>query len=73
MVSPPKNNNTDNNQIKCGVIPAGTRIKLYEAPLTLQHDVKVDASQEFINKVLKDQEDFYNGINCCSQQPKDAS
>lgn len=49
----------DTNNQENGVIPAGTQIRLYEAPFILQQDVKVDASQEFINKVLKDQQDWF--------------
>lgn len=54
-----------------GVIPAGTRIKLYEGWVTLLEDVKVDTDQEWIDKAIKDQEDYFNGINCCS--PKQQS
>lgn len=48
------------------MIPAGTRIKLYEGRVTLLEDVKVDTDQEWIDKTIKDQEDYFNGINCCS-------
>lgn len=46
-----------------GVIPAGTRVKLYEGHVTLLEDVIVDVEQEWIDKAIKDQDDFYRGIN----------
>lgn len=49
-------------KIESGVIPAGTRIKLYEGRVTLLEDVVVDADQEWIDKAIKDQENFNNGI-----------
>ena len=55
-----------------GIIPAGTRVKLYEGRVTLLEDVVVDADQEWIDKAIKDQEDYFNGISCC-EQPKDFS
>lgn len=54
------------NKQERGVIPAGTRIKIYEVRVTLQEDVVVDADQEWIDKAIKDQEDYFNGIGCCS-------
>ena len=53
-----------------GVIPAGTRIKLYEGRVTLLEDVVVDADQGWIDKAIKDQEDYFNGINRCNQPSK---
>lgn len=46
-----------------GIIPAGTRVKLFEGRVTLLEDVAVDADQEWIDKAIKDQEDYFNGIN----------
>lgn len=57
-------------KLERGVIPAGTRVKLYEGRVTLLEDVVVDTNQEWIDKAIKDQEDYLNGINCCSQPPK---
>lgn len=50
------------NKQERGVIPAGTRVKLYEGRVTLLQDVVVDADQEWINKAIEDQEDFYRDI-----------
>lgn len=47
-----------------GVIPAGTRVKLYEGRVTLLEDVVVDANQEWIDKAIKDQDDYFNGVSC---------
>lgn len=61
----------DTKKLKYGVIPAGTRIKLYEAPLILQQNTEVNASQAFIDKALKDEQDFYNGIGVVGEHPVD--
>ena len=50
-----------------GVIPAGTRIKLYEGRVTLLEDVVVDADQKWIDKAIKDQEDYLNGVGVVSE------
>ena len=50
-----------NQKVDRGIIPAGTRIKLYEGSITLLEDTPVGANQEWINKAIKDQADFYNG------------
>jgi len=55
-----------------GVIPAGTRIKLYEGRVTLLEDVVVDANQEWINKAIKDQEDYFNGIGRVGNLPTES-
>ena len=55
------------NKQERGVIPAGTRIKLYEGRVTLLEDVVVDADQEWIDKAIKDQEDYFNGIEVVSE------
>lgn len=55
------------NKQERGVIPAGTRIKLYEGRVTLLEDVVVDADQEWIDKAIKDQEDYFNGIGVVSE------
>lgn len=54
------------NKQEHGVIPAGTRIKLYEGRVTLLEDVVVDADQKWIDKAIKDQEDYFNGVECCN-------
>ena len=51
-----------NQGLERGIIPAGTRIKLYEGRVTLLEDVVVDANQEWINKAIQDEKDFYNGV-----------
>jgi hypothetical protein len=54
----------NNKQVlEFGVIPAGTRIKLHEGSITLLNDTAVDANQEWIDKSIQDQKDFYNAIN----------
>ena len=50
-----------------GVIPAGTSIKLYEGRVTLLEDVVVDADQKWIDKAIKDQEDYLNGVGVVSE------
>lgn len=57
---------SDNQESERGIIPAGTRIKLYEGRVTLLEDAVVDADQEWIDKAIKDQEDYFNGVGCCS-------
>ncbi len=56
-----------NQELERGIIPAGTRIKLYEGRVTLLEDVAVDANQEWIDKAIQDQKDFYNGIGTTSE------
>jgi len=51
-----------NQELERGIIPAGTRIKLYEGSITLLQDTVVNADQEWIDKAIQDQKDFYNGI-----------
>lgn len=51
-----------NEELERGIIPAGTRIKLYEGRVTLLEDVVVDANQGWIDKAIQDQEDYFNGI-----------
>ncbi|ENV48076.1 hypothetical protein P255_01450 [Acinetobacter brisouii CIP 110357] len=50
-----------------GIIPAGTRVKLFEGRVTLLEDVVVDADQEWIDKAIKDQEDYFNGVGVTSE------
>ncbi len=56
-----------NQELERGIIPAGTRIKLYEGSITLLEDTVVDANQEWIDKAIKDQEDYDNGIGTTSE------
>lgn len=58
-----------NQELERGIIPAGTRIKLYEVRVTLLEDVIVDASQEWVNKAIQDQEDYLNSIGCLGNNP----
>ena len=51
-----------NQELERGIIPAGTRIKLYEGRVTLLEEVVVDANQGWIDKAIQDQEDYFNGI-----------
>lgn len=50
-----------NQELERGIIPAGTRIKLYEGSITLMEDTVVDANQEWINKAIQDQRDYNDG------------
>ena len=50
--------NTEN--LESGIIPAGTRIKLYEGSIIILEDTVVDANQDWIDKAIKDQNEFYN-------------
>lgn len=55
-------------KIEPGIIPAGTRIKIFEGRVALLEDVTVDAAQEWIDKAIKDQEDYFNGVGVTSEQ-----
>lgn len=50
-----------------GVIPAGTCIQLFEGSVTLLENVAVDADQEWIDKAIQDQEDYFNGVGVASE------
>lgn len=59
-----------NQKLERGIIPAGTRIKLYEGSITLLDDVAVNANQAWIDKAIQDQEDYLNGIGTeCESDP----
>lgn len=58
-----------NQELERGIIPAGTRIKLYEGSITLIEDTVVDANQEWIDKAIQDQEDYLNSIGCLGNNP----
>ena len=60
---------SDNQKLERGIIPAGTRIKLYEGSITLLEDTVVDANQEWVDQAIKDQEDYHNGssVRCGSK------
>ncbi|ENU16994.1 hypothetical protein QUG64_03845 [Acinetobacter lwoffii] len=51
-----------NQELERGIIPAGTRIKLYEGSITLLENVAVNANQEWIDRAIKDQDDYYLGL-----------
>lgn len=61
-----------------GIIPAGTRVKLYEGRGTLLQDVIVDVDQYRIDKAIQDQNAYLNAAKCsnnnkgvvCSPKPK---
>lgn len=55
---------SNEKQLESGIIPAGTRINLFEGRVTILEDVLVDASQEWIYKAIKDQENYLNDIGC---------
>lgn len=40
------------------VIPKGTKVQIMGCTYTLLEDVKVDGTQEYTNKILKQQVDF---------------
>lgn len=61
----------EDTELELGVIPAGTRVRLFEGRVTLLEDVEVDVSQKWIDKAIRDQDEYYKGVNCCSQLPKD--
>lgn len=52
-----------NQELERGIIPAGTRIKLYEGSITLLEDTAVNANQEWIDKAIQDEKNFHNGID----------
>lgn len=58
-----------NQELERGIIPAGTRIRLYESSITLLEDAVVDANQEWVDKAIKNEKDFYNGIGCVGSNP----
>lgn len=48
------------------VLKKGTTIKIFSRPFTVLEDVKLDATQEYLDKILHDQKSFdckINGIN----------
>ena len=59
-----------NEQLERGGIPKGTRIKLYEGRVTLLEDVVVDANQEWIDKAIKDQDNYFKGVSRVGGMPK---
>lgn len=61
-----------NQELERGIIPAGTRIKLYEGRVTLLEDVTVDANQEWIDKAIQDQDNYFKGISRSGDTPKDS-
>ena len=58
-----------NQELERGIIPAGTRIKLYEGSITLLEDTVVDANQEWIDKAIQDEKDFHSGIGRMCRNP----
>ncbi|MDS7933635.1 hypothetical protein RMB03_20570 [Acinetobacter sp. V91_7] len=54
-------------ELERGIIPAGTRIKLFEGCVTLVENVVVNADQEWIDKAILDQEDYFNGVGVTSE------
>jgi hypothetical protein len=60
-------------ELERGVIPKGTRVKLYEGRVTLLEDVVVDANQEWIDKAIEDQDNYFKGISRVGGMPKKAS
>lgn len=60
---------SEKKALERGVIPKGTRIKLYAGSITLLEDAAVDASQEWIDKAIQDEKDFYNGIGVVGEMP----
>ena len=61
-----------NQELERGVIPAGTRVKLFEGRVTLLEDVTVDANQEWIDKAIQDQDSYFKGISRSGDTPKDS-
>ena len=52
-----------------GVIPKGTRIKLFEGRVTLLEDVAVDADQKWIDQAILDENNYRNGIGVVGDTP----
>lgn len=63
----------ENQKLERGIIPAGTRIKLYEGSITLLEDAVVDAHQKWIDKAIQDEKDFYNGVGVIGEGIVDGS
>lgn len=61
----------ENQELERGIIPAGTRIKLYEGSITILEDTVVDANQEWIDKAIEDQDNYFKGCNIYNQSSKD--
>lgn len=51
-----------NQELERGIIPAGTRISLYEGSIKLLEDVAVKANQEWIDPAIKDRNDYCNRL-----------
>lgn len=62
-----------NQELERGIIPAGTRIRLYEGSITLLEDAVVEANQEWIDKAIQDQNDFYSGTGRTGNSPLTSS
>lgn len=59
-----------NSVLECGIIPKGTQISINGIPFVLQEDVKGNASQEYIDKVIEDQNNYLNVQNeKCNEEP----
>lgn len=58
------------------VIPKGSKIQIMGCNYTLLEDAKVNGSQENLNYILKEQENFENGVgvvgknSSCPNQPE---
>ncbi len=48
------------------VIPKGTRVQIMGCSYTLLEDIKVNGTQGDLDKILKAQDDFDNGVGVCS-------
>lgn len=56
------------------VLKKGTTIKIFARPFTVLEDVKLDATQEYLDKILHDQKSFDCKINSINHlDSKDAS
>ncbi|MCX0334763.1 hypothetical protein [Acinetobacter radioresistens] len=58
-----------NEELERSTLPAGTRIRLYEGSITLLEDTVVEANQEWIDKAIQDEKDFYNGVGVVGKMP----
>ena len=58
---------SEKEEIEIAIIPKGSYVSIMGCRFTLMEDTKVEANQANLDYILKDQEDFDNGINTTSE------
>lgn len=58
------------NEKEIAIIPKGAKIKIMGCSYTLLEDTSVEGSQTNLDYILKEQENFENGIGVVGEMPK---